>query len=116
MTAAVQPPAKNSNSHVNWASGSAMLPSLIDMAAVAGYLGTTVRHVRRMVAERRMPYVKVGHLIRFDPADVVGPFVEALLGMRRRAREAKRFEESDAIRDELVGLGVEVKDGRGGTD
>ena len=51
-----------------------------------------------------------------DPAEVLGPFVEALLGMRRRAREAKRFEESDAIRDELVRLGVEVNDTREGTD
>ena len=29
-----------------------------------------VRHVRRLVFERRIPYVKWGHLVRFDPADV----------------------------------------------
>jgi hypothetical protein len=26
--------------------------------------------VRRLVAERRIPYVKVGRFVRFDPADV----------------------------------------------
>ena len=31
-------------------------------------LGTTRRHVQRLVAERRMPFVKVGRFVRFDPA------------------------------------------------
>jgi len=29
-----------------------------------------VRHVRRLVAERRIPFVKWGHLIRFDVEQV----------------------------------------------
>jgi excisionase family DNA binding protein len=29
-----------------------------------------VRYVRRLVAERRIPYVKFGHLLRFDPVDL----------------------------------------------
>jgi excisionase family DNA binding protein len=33
-------------------------------------LGVQVRHVRRLVAERRIPYIKWGHLLRFDPADI----------------------------------------------
>ncbi len=32
--------------------------SLIDIAAVAARLGVQVRHVRRLVYERRIPYVK----------------------------------------------------------
>ncbi len=36
------------------------------MDDVAIRLGTTVRHVRRLVAERRIPIVKVGHFVRFD--------------------------------------------------
>lgn len=44
--------------------------SLIDIATVAARLGVQVRHVRRLVHERRIPYVKWGHLIRFDPADI----------------------------------------------
>jgi excisionase family DNA binding protein len=45
-------------------------PDLIDIAAVAQRLGVQVRHVRRLVHERRIPYVKWGHLLRFDPSDI----------------------------------------------
>jgi len=44
--------------------------TLIDINAVAARLGVQVRHVRRLVHERRIPYIKWGHLIRFDPADI----------------------------------------------
>lgn len=43
---------------------------LIDVSEVAQLLGVQVRHVRRLVHERRIPYVKWGHLVRFDPDDV----------------------------------------------
>jgi excisionase family DNA binding protein len=43
---------------------------LIDITAVAQRLGVQVRHVRRLVHERRTPLIKWGHLIRFDPADI----------------------------------------------
>jgi excisionase family DNA binding protein len=43
---------------------------LIDITAVAQRLGVQVRHVRRLVHERRIPYIKWGHLIRFHPADI----------------------------------------------
>jgi excisionase family DNA binding protein len=43
---------------------------LLDLNGVAAWLGTSHRHVRRMVAERRIPYVKVGHYIRFDQVEV----------------------------------------------
>lgn len=43
---------------------------LLDVATAATRLGVTVRFVRRLVAERRIPYVKVGKFIRFDPAEV----------------------------------------------
>ncbi len=42
-------------------------PGLIDIKAVAERLGVSVRHVRRLVAERRMPFIKWGHNLRFDP-------------------------------------------------
>ena len=45
-------------------------PDLIDIAAVAQRLGVQVRHVRRLVHERRIPYIKWGHLLRFDPTDI----------------------------------------------
>lgn len=45
-------------------------PPLIDLPAVALRLGVNHRYVRRLVAERRIPFVKFGHLLRFDPAAV----------------------------------------------
>ena len=52
---------------------------LVDIEAVAARLGVSVRHVRRLVAERRIPYLKWGHLLRFDPVDI-----EAWLTRARR--------------------------------
>lgn len=43
---------------------------LVDIEGLADWLGTSVRHVRRLVAEKRLPYLKVGHLVRFDPEDI----------------------------------------------
>jgi excisionase family DNA binding protein len=36
------------------------------MPDVAFRLGTSVRHIRRLVAERRIPIVKVGRFVRFE--------------------------------------------------
>ncbi len=44
--------------------------ALIDIPTLADQLGTTHRHIRRLVAERRIPYLKIGALVRFDPADI----------------------------------------------
>ena len=43
---------------------------LINISEVAELLGVEVRHVRRLVAERRIPFIKWGHLLRFDPAEI----------------------------------------------
>jgi excisionase family DNA binding protein len=43
---------------------------LLDAAGVALALGTTRRHVQRLVTERRIPFVKVGRFVRFDPAEL----------------------------------------------
>lgn len=43
---------------------------LIDIEGVAELLGVSVRHVRRLVHERRIPFIKWGHLLRFDPEDI----------------------------------------------
>jgi len=47
------------------------VPHLLDITALAEHLGVTPRHVRRLVAERRVPFVRWGHLIRFDPNEIV---------------------------------------------
>ena len=43
---------------------------LVDIVEVARMLGVDVRHVRRLVAEKRIPFIKWGHLLRFDPDDI----------------------------------------------
>ena len=46
------------------------LSHLLDIPTLAEILGTTPRHVRRLVAEHRIPFLKCGHFIRFDPLDI----------------------------------------------
>lgn len=46
------------------------LPQLLSIPELADRLGTRVRHVRRLVQERRVPYMKVGKYVRFDPAEI----------------------------------------------
>ena len=41
---------------------------LLTIDAVAEALSVTRRHIQRLVAERRIPFLKVGRFIRFDPA------------------------------------------------
>ena len=45
-----------------------MPTALLNIAQTAERLGTTERHIRAMVHRRAIPYVKVGQLLRFDPA------------------------------------------------
>ena len=33
-------------------------------------LGVTRRHVQRLVAEHRIPFLKIGRFVRFDPAEL----------------------------------------------
>lgn len=47
-----------------------VLPHLLDVTALADHLGVEVRHIRRLVHEKRIPFIKWGHLVRFDPAEV----------------------------------------------
>ncbi len=46
------------------------------MEQLANELGVSVRYVRRIVAKRRIPYVKVGRLVRFQ-RDEVDDWIEA---------------------------------------
>jgi hypothetical protein len=50
-----------------------------------------------------------------DPAELVGPFVEALLAERVRARAAREWAAADAIRDRLLAAGIELHDTPDGT-
>jgi excisionase family DNA binding protein len=45
---------------------------LLTIEQLADQLATSIRHIRRLVAEKRVPYVKVGRLVRFDPDEIAG--------------------------------------------
>jgi len=47
-----------------------VLPQLLTIEQLAERLGVSIRHIRRLIAERRVPYLKVGWFIRFDPAEI----------------------------------------------
>jgi excisionase family DNA binding protein len=47
------------------------IPQLLTIDQLAERLGITVRHVRRLVPEKRLPYLKVGKLVRFDPDQIM---------------------------------------------
>jgi cyanophycinase-like exopeptidase len=50
-----------------------------------------------------------------DPAGLVGPFVDALLAERVRARGSRDWAAADAIRDQLLAAGIELHDTPNGT-
>ena len=76
-------------------SAAALVPlagDLLDIDGLARRLGTTPRFVRRLVEERRIPYLKIGKHVRFDGAEVerwilasrVEPWTRALGGSAGR--------------------------------
>jgi cysteinyl-tRNA synthetase len=70
-------------------------------------------------AALRAMVVRLGQLAEVgarDPRQVLGPFVEAVLGMRTEARTEGRWHDADVARDRLAELGVEVRDGPNGTE
>ncbi len=44
--------------------------TLLDYDGLARWLNDSVRHLRRLVQEDRIPYLKVGHFVRFDPDQI----------------------------------------------
>ena len=46
------------------------LPTLVDIQSVSSSLGISTRQIRRFIAEGQIPFVRVGHLIRFDPGEL----------------------------------------------
>ena len=50
-----------------------------------------------------------------DPRAAIAPFVEALLLLRTRARDAQDWATADLVRERLTAAGVEVRDGAGAT-
>ena len=54
----------------------APLPDLVDIQTVADSLGISMRQVRRFVSENQIPFIRIGHLIRFDP-DELNEWIDA---------------------------------------
>ena len=50
-----------------------------------------------------------------DNSEKLGGVVEMLINMRNEARANKNFALSDQIRDRLLELGIQLKDGKEGT-
>lgn len=59
------------------------LTRLLTIEQLADHLGSTPRHVRRLVAERRVPYLKVGRFVRFDPVEIAAWLDDQRRGHRR---------------------------------
>lgn len=57
------------STHVSMPTGDDV-PELIDVAAAADLLGTPPRFVRRLIAERRIRFYKLGRYVRIDRTDV----------------------------------------------
>jgi excisionase family DNA binding protein len=51
------------------------MPRLVDIRTVADHLGVNVRYVRRLVADREIPFIKWRHLLRFD-LEVIARWVD----------------------------------------
>ena len=51
-----------------------------------------------------------------DDSDKLNGVVEILIGLRKQARENKDWALSDKIRDELIEIGIQLKDGKEGTN
>jgi hypothetical protein len=70
-------------------------------------------------AALRSMVVRLGELAEVgarDPRQVIGPFVETVLGIRADARADRRWHDADVARDRLAQLGVEVRDSANGTE
>jgi excisionase family DNA binding protein len=76
--------------------GAGRRPKLLTLKQVAEQLNVNERHVRRLVFERRIPYLKWGHLLRFDPVEV-----EQWLEQARIAADDPKASTSSATRGEM---------------
>jgi excisionase family DNA binding protein len=45
-------------------------PKLINIKSAAAYIGATVWFMRTIVLENRIPFLRFGHRLLFDPADL----------------------------------------------
>jgi excisionase family DNA binding protein len=82
------------------------LPELMTMDQLAERLGVTRRHVRRLIDERRVPFLRVGRFIRFDPAEI-----SVWLDASRVSTSRPRYDPTAL--GATHPLGMQTPDGRG---
>lgn len=58
---------------------------LWDVDTAARETGLTTRYVRRLIAERRIPTVKIGRLVRIRPVDLAAFIADSTRPARGRA-------------------------------
>lgn len=64
-------PVRRTSARTESSEGNAVNSStLLDVDQAAHRLGVTVRWMRRAVAQRRIPFVKIGHYVRFVPEEL----------------------------------------------
>jgi len=44
--------------------------ALLDIDGAADYLNVSPRYIRRLIAQRRINYLKIGKFVRFDQAEI----------------------------------------------
>jgi excisionase family DNA binding protein len=62
---------------------------LINVEELAAWLGIEIGFVRRLVSERRIPFIKIGKFIRFDPDEVATWIDDQRVGIYKE-RSARR--------------------------
>ena len=60
------------------------MPAVLTIEQAAEYLATSVRHVRGLIYERRIPYSKVGRFPRFMKDDLDAWLASTRVEVRRR--------------------------------
>jgi excisionase family DNA binding protein len=58
----------------------------LNVEELAGWLGVEVGFVRRLIAERRIPFVKIGRFVRFDPEEIAAWIDSQRVPMEGRSR------------------------------
>jgi cysteinyl-tRNA synthetase len=83
---------------------------LLGLASSLRFLGFSGKRKNIGRIREASAHIRASSLLSATASD--GKKVDALVALRLEARRAKNFKESDRIRDELVAMGVVLKDGK----